>query len=78
MRASELGLTQREVVDNVITALTSNGMIAPSYWIDPKTGNDYLLTVQYPETQIRNLVGSEEHPAAIADRAARHRRCSTR
>ncbi|MGE5243714.1 MAG: efflux RND transporter permease subunit [Betaproteobacteria bacterium] len=28
--ASELGLTQREVVDNVITALTSNGMIAPS------------------------------------------------
>ena len=49
MRASELGLDQREVVDNVITALTSNQMIAPSYWIDPKTGNDYMLTVQYPE-----------------------------
>ena len=23
-------------------------MIAPSYWVDPKTGNNYLLTVQYP------------------------------
>lgn len=55
MRASELGLDQREVVDNVITALTSNGMIAPSYWIDPKTGNDYMLTVQYPERQVRTL-----------------------
>jgi multidrug efflux pump subunit AcrB len=55
MRASELGLDQREVVDNVITALTSNGMIAPSYWIDPKTGNDYMLTVQYPERQVRSL-----------------------
>jgi multidrug efflux pump subunit AcrB len=54
-RASELGLSQQEVVDNVITALTSNTMIAPSFWIDPKTGNDYMLTVQYPETQVHNL-----------------------
>ncbi len=54
-RASELGLTQQEVVDNVITALTSNTMIAPSFWIDPKTGNDYMLTVQYPETQVHNF-----------------------
>ncbi len=54
-RASELGLSQREVVQNVITALTSNQMIAPSFWIDPKTGTDYLLTVQYPELSIRNL-----------------------
>jgi multidrug efflux pump subunit AcrB len=48
-------LTQKEVVGNIITALTSNAMIAPSFWIDPKTGNDYMLTVQYPETQIHNL-----------------------
>jgi multidrug efflux pump subunit AcrB len=55
MRARELGLSQEEVVGNVITALTSNAMIAPSYWIDPKTGNDYMLTVQYPEQQVRSL-----------------------
>src|SRR5207302_8851464 len=55
IRASALGLDQKEVVDNVITALTSNQMIAPSYWIDPKTGNDYMLTVQYPERQVKNL-----------------------
>jgi multidrug efflux pump subunit AcrB len=54
-RASELGLTAKELVDSLITALTSNGMIAPSYWIDPVTGNNYLLTVQYPENLIRNL-----------------------
>jgi Cu/Ag efflux pump CusA len=54
-RAQELGLTQKEVVDNVITALTSNAMIAPSYWIDPKNGNDYMLTEQYPERQIKSL-----------------------
>ena len=54
-RAGELGLDQREVVNNVITALTSNQMIAPSFWVDPKSGNDYMLTVQYPESQIQNL-----------------------
>ena len=46
---AELGLTQKDVVDNVITALNSNSMIAPNYWVDRKTGNDYFLTVQYYE-----------------------------
>ena len=55
VRASELGLSEKEVVGNVITALTSNGMIAPSYWVDPKTGNDYMLTVQYPENTVQNF-----------------------
>jgi len=54
-RASLLGLTTKEVVDNVITAMTSNGMVAPSYWIDPKTGNNYMLTVQYFNHQIQNM-----------------------
>lgn len=54
-RASQLGLSQKEVVGNIITALASNQMIAPSYWVDPKTGNDYMLTVQYPEGQVRTL-----------------------
>jgi multidrug efflux pump subunit AcrB len=54
-RAGELGLDQREVVGNLITALTSNQMIAPSYWVDPRNGNDYMLTVQYPEKQVSNM-----------------------
>lgn len=55
VRASELGLNEREIVGNVITALTSDGMIAPSFWVDPKSGNDYLLTIQYPENCVKNL-----------------------
>ncbi len=61
-RAADLGLNQREVVDNVITALTSNGMIAPSFWVDPSTGNDYMLTVQYPENRIKNLLDLRSMP----------------
>jgi multidrug efflux pump subunit AcrB len=54
-RASLIGLSPKDVVDNVITAMTSNGMIAPSYWIDPKTGNNYMLAVQYYEKKIANM-----------------------
>ncbi|HLH15754.1 MAG TPA: efflux RND transporter permease subunit [Bryobacteraceae bacterium] len=61
-RAAELGLNQKEVVGNVITALTSNTMIAPSFWIDPGTGNDYMLTVQYPESQIHNFADLRSIP----------------
>ncbi len=49
VHAAELGLTQKAVVDNVITALNSNAMIAPNYWVDRKNGNNYFLTVQYYE-----------------------------
>ena len=61
-KASLVGLSQKEVVDNVITALTSNGMIAPNYWIDPKTGNPYMLTVQYPEDAVKTMEDLKQIP----------------
>jgi len=65
-RAATLGLDQREVVDNVITALTSNSMIAPSYWVDPNSGNDYMLTVQYPEGRVKNVLDLRDMPLHAA------------
>jgi multidrug efflux pump subunit AcrB len=61
-KAGLLGLSQKEIVDNVITALTSNGMIAPNYWIDPKSGNPYMLTVQYPEDAVKTLSDLKQIP----------------
>jgi len=54
-RAAELGLSPKEVLDNLITALTSDVVIAPSYWVDPKNGNNYFVTVQYPENQVKSI-----------------------
>src|SRR5579863_1012680 len=65
VHAGELGLTQKDVVDNVITALNSNYMIAPNYWVDRKSGNDYYLTVQYFEkgrAAIHNLTDLGQIP----------------
>jgi len=65
VHAAELGLTQKDVVDNVITALNSNYMIAPNYWVDRKSGNDYYLTVQYFEhgpAAIHNMIDLGQIP----------------
>src|SRR5215475_12870462 len=63
--AAELGVSQKDIVDNVITALNSNTMIAPNYWVDYQTGNDYFLTVQFAEqgkSAIHNLVDLKQIP----------------
>ncbi len=67
VKAARLGLSQRDVVTNVITALTSNQMIAPSIWIDPKTGNDYFLTAQYAEDNINSIDTLRDIPVRSSD-----------
>jgi multidrug efflux pump subunit AcrB len=37
-------------------------MIAPNYWIDPKSGNPYMLTVQYPENQVKSVMDLKQIP----------------
>jgi multidrug efflux pump subunit AcrB len=54
-KASLIGLSAKDVVDNVVTAMTSDGMVAPSYWIDPKSGNNYMVTVQYANSFLNNM-----------------------
>ena len=64
--AKEMGLDQKEVVSNVITALTSDGMIAPSYWVDPKSGNLYMLSVQFPNGAVKSLSDLKTIPVRSA------------
>jgi hydrophobic/amphiphilic exporter-1 (mainly G- bacteria), HAE1 family len=65
VHAGELGMTQKDVIDNVITSLNSNYQIAPNYWVDRHTGNDYYLTVQYFEhgqPAIHNMIDLGQIP----------------
>jgi len=62
VRAARMGLTERDVVTNMITALDNNEMIKPSIWIDPKSGDDYYLTAQYFENKINSLETIKDIP----------------
>ena len=74
-KASLIGLSAQDVVDNVITALTSDGMVAPSYWIDPKSGNNYMVTVQYANSWINNMSMEDFRTFRCAARTAATARC---
>jgi multidrug efflux pump subunit AcrB len=60
--AALLGISPQSAIDGVITALTSDTMIAPSFWVDPKTGNNYFLSVQYPDNEIKTLTDFMQIP----------------
>ena len=60
-RVAELGLTPKQVIDNVITALTSNQMIAPGYWVS-NSGNQYFVSVQYPDKTVKSIADIESMP----------------
>jgi multidrug efflux pump subunit AcrB len=62
--AGLLGVSPENIV---ITALTSNGVISPSFWVDPKTGNSYMLTVQYPENLIKTMTDFKQIPLRSPD-----------
>jgi multidrug efflux pump subunit AcrB len=54
-RLAELGLTQRDVANNVLVTLSSSAVVAPNYWSDPKSGINYLVAVQTPQSRIDSV-----------------------
>jgi CzcA family heavy metal efflux pump len=47
--ADEVGLTQRDVADSLLTSLAGSGQVAPSFWLNPKNGVSYPIVVQTPQ-----------------------------
>jgi multidrug efflux pump subunit AcrB len=61
-RAAFCGLTQQDVVKNVVTAFNSSINFSPSFWIDNKNGNHYFIGAQYPESDILSMSTLEHVP----------------
>jgi CzcA family heavy metal efflux pump len=53
--AQRMGLSQRDVANDVLVALSSSGQTAPSYWLDPKKGVQYSVAVQSPQHRLDSL-----------------------
>jgi multidrug efflux pump subunit AcrB len=48
-KARALNLSARDVVMQVVTAMNSSIALTRNFWIDPKSGNQYFIAVQYPD-----------------------------
>ncbi|MGH7207432.1 MAG: efflux RND transporter permease subunit, partial [Nitrospiraceae bacterium] len=77
-KSAYLGLNEQQVVQDLITGLSSNLALNPGYWVDPKSNNAYFVVAQYPEqTLIRfedflntPLVGTRVEQPATANAVA--------
>lgn len=64
-RAKYLGVDQEEVAQTVLTALGSSVGYAPTIWIDPKSGVDFFMGVQYESNEFSSLDDVRNIPLSL-------------
>lgn len=65
-RAKYLGLDQEEVAQTLLTALGSSVGYAPTIWIDPKSGVDFFMGVQYESNTFESLDEIRNIPLSLS------------
>lgn len=60
--AMNLGLTPDDVVKNVVSGTSNSATYLPSIWIDPKSGIDYFLGVQFEEKTMSSVAALLDIP----------------
>jgi multidrug efflux pump subunit AcrB len=63
-RAFALGaaLTESDIANNALTTLSGSGQVAPTYWLDRKTGVAHLVNLQTPQSQLTSMSDLETVP----------------
>ncbi len=54
-KAGQMGLTERDVANSLLVALSSSFQVAPSFWLNPGNGVNYNLAVQGSQYHINSL-----------------------
>jgi multidrug efflux pump subunit AcrB len=67
VKASQLGLTQRDVTSNMLISLTGNGSVAPNFWINWANGVNYNVGVQTPQYRINSLDALLRTPVSLSN-----------
>jgi len=62
IKAAELGLSERDVADAVLLNLSGSGQVQPTYWVDPRVGVQYLVSVMTPQYRMDSLSALESMP----------------
>jgi multidrug efflux pump subunit AcrB len=62
--AGQMGMTQRDVANSVLVSLGSSQLVAPNYWVNPRTGVSYLLVVQTPTYRVQSVPDLQVMPVS--------------
>jgi multidrug efflux pump subunit AcrB len=61
-KAGQVGLTQRDVSNSLLVSLASSGQVAPTQWLDWKTGVSYFVAVQTPQYKMDSMAAIMRTP----------------
>jgi multidrug efflux pump subunit AcrB len=64
-KASQMGLTQRDVSTNMLISLSGIGSLAPNYWVNWSNGVNYNVGVQTPQYKIDSLDALLRTPISV-------------
>ena len=64
--ADQIGLTQKDVANDMLVSLSSSGQTAPNYWVNPKSGINYSILVQTPQYHVNSMNELENTPVVPA------------
>src|SRR5215813_12189292 len=54
LRAAQVGLSQRDVANNLLTSLSSSSLVNPNFWLSPQNNVNYFVAVQTPLPSMRS------------------------
>jgi multidrug efflux pump subunit AcrB len=63
-RAEVVGVSERDVAQNLQNALAGSIQTAPTFWLNPKNGVSYPIVAQTPQYWVRSLSNLENIPAS--------------
>jgi len=61
-----IGLTERDVANSVLVALSGSSQTAPNFWLNPKNGVSYTITTQMPQFKLGSLDALRTLPVTAA------------
>lgn len=61
-RAQDMGLTIRDVTNNMVVNLTGSSQAAPTFWLNPANGISYPIVMQTPQYLLDSLPALESMP----------------
>ncbi len=64
-RASELGLTHRDVANSLLVSLSGSAQVFTNFWPEPTTGLSYLVEVKTPIRDIASMDALSNTPLAV-------------
>jgi multidrug efflux pump subunit AcrB len=65
-KASQIGLTERDVASSVLLSLSGSGQVQPNYWLNPKNGIQYLVNMRVPEHPMDSIQAINSIPVSAS------------